>query len=43
MNHTMFVALAWSINQNSTMIMAQALVFLIPAVVPSWPVPYENP
>ena len=32
MNHTMFVALAWSINQNSTMIMAQALVFLIPAV-----------
>ena len=31
MNHTMFVALAWSINQNSTMIMAQALVFLIPA------------
>ncbi|MBT1174149.1 DUF2318 domain-containing protein [Bifidobacterium sp. LC6] len=32
MNHTMFVALAWSINQNSSMIMAQALVFLIPAV-----------
>ena len=32
MGHTMFVALAWSINQNSTMIMAQALVFLIPAV-----------
>ena len=43
MNHTMFVALAWSINQNSTMIMAQALVFLIPAVVHRGRFPYENP
>ncbi|KFI88300.1 MULTISPECIES: DUF2318 domain-containing protein [Bifidobacterium] len=30
--HTGFVALAWSINHNSAMIMAQALVFLVPAV-----------
>ena len=30
--HTGFVALAWSINHNSWMIMAQAFVFLIPAV-----------
>ena len=29
--HTGFVALAWSINHNSAMIMAQALVFLVPA------------
>ena len=32
MGHTAFVALAWSINHNSWMIMAQAFVFLIPAV-----------
>ena len=30
--HTMFVTLAWSINHNDQMIMAQAFVFLIPAV-----------
>ena len=30
--HTGFVALAWSINHNDWMIMAQAFVFLIPAV-----------
>ena len=32
MGHTGFVALAWSINHNDWMIMAQAFVFLIPAV-----------
>ena len=32
MGHTMFVALAWSINHNRAMIMAQALVFVVPAV-----------
>ena len=32
MNHTEFVLLAWAINSNRSMIMAQALVFLIPAV-----------
>ncbi len=37
MGHTAFVALAWSINHNSWMIMAQAFVFLIPAVAPWWP------
>ncbi|MBT1169619.1 DUF2318 domain-containing protein [Bifidobacterium sp. SO4] len=31
MNHMMFVALAWSINHNTAMIMAQALVFVVPA------------
>lgn len=32
MNHTEFVLLAWSINNNRGMIMAQAFAFLIPAV-----------
>ncbi|MBT1161397.1 DUF2318 domain-containing protein [Bifidobacterium sp. SO1] len=32
MNHTEFVLLAWSINNNRGMIMAQAFTFLIPAV-----------
>ena len=30
--HMGFVALAWSINHNSAMIMAQAIVFVVPAV-----------
>ena len=30
--HTMFVTLAWSINHNTQMILAQTFVFLIPAV-----------
>ena len=32
MNHTEFVLLAWSINHNRPMIIAQSLAFLIPAV-----------
>lgn len=32
MSHTEFVALAWSINNNRGMIMAQAFMFLIPAI-----------